>query len=220
MLGIGLMMSRLWMVPMLQCYNCCIICRQWALLCWVCWHYHYTLPITGLHPPDTAVHPEVKLKLNRISLKLAQCILWPCLLTWQVGAPESGVWFLVNDIAHLSQENNIKIGWRGEQMYRCIPSLLFVVWVSMCSAVQWWWWWYSPLIKLKTLTSAPLPGVGSCSQGRPCAGAGNYHTGMCHKMIVNPDTASALLSSPQSAIICTLGVMVHCQYRALVIQYH
>ena len=86
-----------------------------------------------------------------------------------------------------------------------------------CSAVQWWWWWwwwYSPLIKLKTLTSAPLPGVGSCSQGRPCAGAGNYHTGMCHKMIVNPDTASALLSSPQSAIICTLGVMGHCQYRA------
>ena len=48
------------------------------------------------------------------------------------------------------------------------------------------------------------------------AGAGNYHTGMCHKMIVNPDTAAALLSSPQSAIICTLGVMVHCQYRASV----
>ena len=74
----------------------------------------------------------------------------------------------------------------------------------------------SSLIKLKTLTSAPLPGVGSCSQGRPCAGAGNYHTGMCHKMIVNPDTAATLLSSPQSAIICTLGVMVHCQYRASV----
>ena len=34
-------------------------------------------------------------------------------------------------------------------------------------------------------------GPGSCSQGRPCAGAGNYHTGMCHKMIVNPDTADA-----------------------------
>ena len=56
--------------------------------------------------------------------------------------------------------------------------------------------------------------AGSCSQGRPCAGAGNYHTGMCHKMIVNPDTAATLLSSPQSAIICTLGVMGHCQYRA------
>ena len=51
MLGIGLMMSRLWMAPMLQCYNCCITCRQWALLWCVC--CHHTLHTTHYRPPSS-----------------------------------------------------------------------------------------------------------------------------------------------------------------------